>query len=124
MRSAPGGTCNDFLNVPARADAASETLAQSAPCLIARLRISTNIRGGHNYPSLIRRTPRKPLKVFLQSGERDADIIFGSWPRANRAMAAALEFAGYDVRFEFGQGGHNLRHGGALFAEALRWLWG
>lgn len=82
-----------------------------------------NIRGGHQYPSLIRRTERKPIRVFLQSGERDADIVTGSWPLANRQMAAALEFAGYDVCFEFGTGGHSLRHGGALFADTLRWLW-
>ena len=83
----------------------------------------TNILGGHNYPYLVRSTPRKPLRVFLTSGRRDADIVTGSWPLANQAMAAALAFAGYDYRFEFGEGGHNLRHGGALFAEALRWLW-
>ena len=82
----------------------------------------TAIRGGHNFPYLVRSTPRKPLRVFLQSGENDADIIFGSWPLANREMAAALDFAGYDHRFEFGTGGHNLRHGGALFADTLRWL--
>ncbi len=33
------------------------------------------------------------------------------------------EYAGYDHRFEFGNGGHSLRHGGALFADSLRWLW-
>ena len=82
----------------------------------------TAIRGGHNFPYLVRSTPRKPLRVFLQSGAADADIIFGSWPLANQEMAAALEFAGYDCRFEFGTGGHNLRHGGALFADTLRWL--
>ena len=82
----------------------------------------TAIRGGHNFPYLVRSTPRKPLRVFLQSGQNDADIIFGSWPLANQEMAAALEFAGYDYRFEFGTGGHNLRHGGALFADTLRWL--
>ena len=81
----------------------------------------TNIRGANNYPYLIRSTPRKPLRVFLQSGERDADIVTGSWPLANQQMAAALAYAGYDHRFEFGTGGHNLRHGGALFADALRW---
>lgn len=81
-----------------------------------------NIRGAHNFPYLIRSTPRKPIRVFLQSGERDADIVTGSWPLANQQMAAALDFAGYDYRFEFGTGGHNLRHGGALFAETLRWL--
>jgi hypothetical protein len=26
----------------------------------------TNIRGGHNFPWLIRNTPRKPIRVFLQ----------------------------------------------------------
>ena len=72
---------------------------------------------------MARRTPRKPIRVFLQSGVNDADIVIGSWPLANQTMAAALDFAGYDCRFEFGEGGHNLRHGGALFAETLRWLW-
>ena len=81
-----------------------------------------NIRGAHNFPYLIRSTPRKPIRVFLQSGELDADIVTGSWSLANQQMAAALSFAGYDYRFEFGTGGHNLRHGGALFAETLRWI--
>ena len=81
-----------------------------------------NIRGGHSWPYLIRSNERRPIRVFLQSGSSDANIIFGSWPLANQQVAAALEFAGYDMRFEFGTGGHNLRHGGALFAESLRWL--
>ena len=83
----------------------------------------TAIRGGHNYPVLVRRTPRKPIRIFLQSDANDADIVIGSWPLANQTMAAALDFAGYDYRFEFGAGGHSLRHGGALFADTLRWLW-
>ena len=82
----------------------------------------TNIRGGHNIPYLIRTTPRKPIKVFLQSGSRDAHILLGSWPLANQDMASALEFAGYDFRFEFGEGCHSLRHGGAIFGDSLRWL--
>ena len=84
----------------------------------------TNIRGGNQFQYLVRSTERKDLKVFLQSGEMDADIILGSWPLANQTLASALEYAGYDFRFEFGTGGHNLRHGGSLFAETLRWLWG
>ena len=82
-----------------------------------------NISGGHEYPLLVRNEARKPIKVFLQSGAGDVDIPLGNWPMANQQMAAALEFAGYDYRFEFGTGGHNRRHAGALFAESMRWLY-
>ncbi len=82
----------------------------------------TAIRGGHHYPFLIRSTDRKPIRVWMQSGEADADILFGSWPLANKEVAAALTFAGYEVKFVFGEGGHSLRHGGAVFADSLRWL--
>ena len=83
----------------------------------------TNIRGGHVFPYLVRSTPRKPIRVFLQSGANDGATVFGDWPLANQTMAKAFEYAGYDYRFEFGTGGHTLRHGGALFADSLRWLW-
>jgi enterochelin esterase-like enzyme len=83
----------------------------------------TNIRGGHNFPYLVRTTNAKDIRVFLQSGEQDAAIPLGDWPLANKTMANALEYAGYDYRFEFGTGGHSPRHGGALFAESLRWIW-
>ena len=84
----------------------------------------TNIWGGHNYPYLVRTTPRKPIKVLLQSGSNDAETLFGDWSTANQSMHKALKYAGYDSRFEFGEGGHTLRHGGARFAENLRWFWG
>lgn len=83
----------------------------------------TNIRGGHNYPSLIRRNAAKPLRVFLQSGANDLDVVFGNWPLANQEMASALAYRGYDYRYEFGEGGHSLKHGGAIFPDTLRWLW-
>ena len=37
--------------------------------------------------------------------------------------AAALKFAKYDYKFEFGDGGHNGKHGGAILPESLKWLW-
>lgn len=82
----------------------------------------TNIRGGHNYPYLVRTTVRKPIRVFMTTGAMDLDIPIGSWPLANQQMAAALEYSGYDYRFEFSDGGHNLRHAGSIFADSLRWL--
>ena len=83
----------------------------------------TNIRGGNVYPSLIRKTPKKPIRVFLQDGSTDLDNEHGNWPLANQEMAAALKFAGYDYRFEFGVGAHTHVHGGALLPDTLRWLW-
>lgn len=83
----------------------------------------TNIRGGHVYPALIRKTERKPLRVFLQDGANDLNNLHGDWPLANQEMASALRFAGYDHRFEFGDGAHNGKHGGAILPDSLRWLW-
>ena len=83
----------------------------------------TNIRGGHVYPSLIRKTEHKDIRVFLQAGANDLDNLHGSWPLANHQMAAALKFSKYDFGFVFGEGGHNGRHGGAILPDTLRWLW-
>lgn len=83
----------------------------------------TGLEGGHNYEALIRRTPRKPIRVFLQDGANDLDNEYGNWPLANQQMARALAFKGYDHRFAFGQGFHSNRHGRALLPESLRWLW-
>ena len=83
----------------------------------------TNIRGGHVYPDLVRRSAPKPIRVFLQDGSQDLNIRFGNWWLANQQMASSLEFAGYDFKTVFGEGGHNLEHGGAIFSDTMRWLW-
>ena len=84
----------------------------------------TNIRGGHNYEALIRKTkPAKPIKVFLQDGANDVDNEFGNWPLANQQMNAALKFMKYDVKFVFGEGKHSGFHGGSILPESLEWLW-
>jgi enterochelin esterase-like enzyme len=83
----------------------------------------TNIRGGNAYPYLIRVTERKPFRIFLQDGKNDIDNEFGSWPRANEMMFAALKFMKYDVEFVQGEGAHNSKHGGSIFPDAMKWLW-
>ncbi len=82
-----------------------------------------DFRGGHQYPSLVRKTPPKPIRVFLQAGSNDLDIQAGHWPLLNLEMAAALQFAGYDSRLEYGDGGHDGKHAGAILPESLVWLW-
>ena len=83
----------------------------------------TNIRGGHVYPALIRKTERKPIRAYLQEGRNDLDNLHGNWPLANLQMAAALKYQKYDYNFAFGEGGHNGNHGGVLMPESLTWLW-
>ncbi len=80
------------------------------------------IRGANQLPSMIRQTPRKPIKVWHQTGSRDVDVIFGNLQIANHDLAAALNYRRYDTVFEFGNGGHSLRHAGAVFPETLRWV--
>jgi enterochelin esterase family protein len=78
----------------------------------------------HDYPALIRKTkPAKPLRVFLQEGERDLDNQLGNWPLANRQMDSALEFAGYRHKLVMGSGFHNRKYGRAILPESLVWLW-
>ncbi len=83
----------------------------------------TNIRGGHVYPALIRKTKPKPIRVFLQDGEGDLDNAHGNWWLSNLQMDAALKFSKYDYKFVGGNGGHNGIHGGAILPESLEWLW-
>ncbi|HYL74775.1 MAG TPA: SMP-30/gluconolactonase/LRE family protein [Bryobacteraceae bacterium] len=83
----------------------------------------TNLRGGDIYPSIIRKTEPKPLRVFLQDGSADQNSYSGSWYLANQSMASALEFSGYESKFVVGTEGHNSKHGGAILPDALRWLW-
>ena len=83
------------------------------------------LEGGNRYPELIRATPRKPLRVFLQAATRDLnwDQPEMNWLSANLQVAAALAERGYDLRFVVGDGGHDANHGGAILPDALRWLW-
>jgi enterochelin esterase-like enzyme len=79
--------------------------------------------GGHNYEAMIRKTPKKPIRVFLQDGANDLDNANGNWPLANQTLAKSLAYAKYDYRFEYGNGFHSNRHGRALLPDTLRWLW-
>jgi sugar lactone lactonase YvrE/enterochelin esterase-like enzyme len=81
------------------------------------------LRGGDVYPTLVRKTEPKPLRVFLQDGSNDLDIYAGSWWIANQSMLSSLKFAGYEVEHVWGDGAHNGKHGAAILPDALRWLW-
>jgi gluconolactonase len=89
------------------------------------------MKGADGFAALIRRSEAKPLRVYLQAGRNDhiapnqpyGTFYAGSWPVNNQVMHEALQFAGYDVRFDLGEEAHNMKHGSAVLPDALRWLW-
>jgi gluconolactonase len=81
------------------------------------------LRGGNEFPVLIRKTEPKPIRIFLQDGRNDLNNYTGSWFIANQDMLSAFEYAGYDVRHVWGDGEHNSRHATEVFPEAVTWLW-
>jgi len=83
----------------------------------------TNLRNGDRFPDLIRKTEPKPIRVFQQDGAIDLNLYAGSWPIANKDIAAALDWAGYQHRFDFGTTNHDSKQSGPLFPEALKWMW-
>ena len=81
------------------------------------------LRGGNDYPDLIRKTEPKPLRIFLQDGENDLNIYGGDWWMANQTMQRALEFAGYEHTHRWDKGSHSRKEGNKILIEALQWLW-
>jgi len=88
-------------------------------------------RGAWEYhATLLPQADRKPLRVWLEVGEKDLhaddpEDTWHNWPLANRRMAAALAANGYPYRFTFSLGG---RHADPRVVEqtlpsALEWLW-
>lgn len=88
-------------------------------------------RGAWEYhATLIPAVPRKPLRVWLEVGEKDLhhndpEETWHNWPLANQRMAAALAAKGYPYRFTMSLGG---RHADPRVVEqtlpgALEWLW-
>jgi enterochelin esterase-like enzyme/sugar lactone lactonase YvrE len=84
----------------------------------------TNLRGGDVYSAQVRKTEPKPIRMYMADTSGDVDNPFGSWWWANQQMASALNYMGYDVRFDQAEGfAHNADFGGAKFPEAMKWLW-
>ena len=82
------------------------------------------MRGGQNIQAVVRKHEPRPIRVFLQDGFSDSwNPLFGSWYEANRLLASALEFAGYDCAFDWAEGGHSVRRATEIFPEVMTWLW-
>jgi enterochelin esterase-like enzyme len=89
-----------------------------------------NLRGGHVYPDLVRKSDAKPIRIFLQDGRNDnrglRDGKYNEerdWFYQNVRLMQALADKGYDLNYQWGIGGHNQKHGGSILPDMLRWLW-
>ena len=89
------------------------------------------MKGADMLPAMIRRAEPKPLRIFLQDGANDhiapdqpwGTFFAGSWPVNNQVMYEAFQYSGYDAKLVIGSGGHDMKQGGAIMPDALRWLW-
>jgi enterochelin esterase-like enzyme len=89
--------------------------------------------GGYIFPFLIRREPKRNIRVWLSDGMEDIDFpedvvprrlnLAGSWPLANLQMAQALKTRLYDFHFRYGTAAHNSAQWALDLPESLVWLW-
>ncbi|MBO4986455.1 MAG: hypothetical protein J6C48_01620, partial [Paludibacteraceae bacterium] len=107
---------------------AAFTAAWNRPDLFSRVYTTVGtfvaMRGGHEYPAIIRKTEPKPLRIYMQDGWYDVwNPIFGEWFEYNVLMESALNFAGYEAFHKWDRGNHNIKYGTLAFPDAMRWLW-
>lgn len=79
-------------------------------------------RGGHEFPTLIRKTEAKSIRTFLTTASNDMENCAGDWNLLDHEIEKALKFSGYEYQFYPLQGGHcsgNYEY----FAEGMRYLW-
>ena len=107
---------------------AAFTAAWNRPDLFSRVYTTVGtfvaMRGGHEYPAIIRKTEPKPLRIYMQDGWYDVwNPIFGEWFEYNMLMESALNFAGYEAFHKWDRGNHSIKYGTLAFPDAMRWLW-
>ena len=107
---------------------AAFTAAWNRPDLFSRVYTTVGtfvaMRGGHEYPAIVRKTEPKPLRIYMQDGWYDVwNPIFGEWFEYNMLMESAFNFAGYEVFHLWNRGNHSIKYGTLAFPDAMRWLW-
>ena len=79
-------------------------------------------RGGHEFPTLIRKFEAKPIRAYLTTGTHDMENCAGDWYLLDQEMDKALKFSGYDYFFRSIEGGH-VAGWNEFFPEAMRFIW-
>ncbi len=78
-------------------------------------------RGGHEFPTMIRKYEAKPIRAYLTTGTHDMENCAGDWYLLDQEMDKALKFSGYDYFFRIINGGHVA--GYDYYREGMAYLW-
>jgi sugar lactone lactonase YvrE/enterochelin esterase-like enzyme len=79
-------------------------------------------RGGHEFPTMVRKFEAKPIRAYLTTGMRDMENAAGDWYLLDQEMDKALKFSGYDYQFRIIDGGHGAGYA-ENYLEAMAYLW-
>ncbi|MDQ2841729.1 MAG: alpha/beta hydrolase-fold protein [Acidobacteriota bacterium] len=79
--------------------------------------------GGNLYPFMVRKQPKRNIRVWMSDGADDLENTHGSWPLQNIELANSLKMREYDFHFRFGQATHDPAQAGIDLPESLAWLW-
>jgi enterochelin esterase-like enzyme len=89
-----------------------------------------NLRGGDAYSDIVRKSDKKPIRIFLQDGRNDNRGAGRNgyderrdWFLQNVRLMKALTEKGYEVNYAWGMNRHGQKMGGAILPEMMRWLW-
>ena len=121
---------------PARGAIAAFTVAWERPDqfrkVLSIVGSYTNIRGGHAYPDIVRKSEKKPLRIFLQDGRNDnrgvgRDGQYNADARlvpAERPHGGGADREGLRPQLHLGHRTRTVRSmGGTMLPEMMRWLW-
>jgi enterochelin esterase-like enzyme len=79
--------------------------------------------GGNLYPFMVRKQPKRNIRVWMSDGMDDLENNHGSWPLQNIQLANSLKMREYDFHFRFGLATHDAGQAGIDLPESLAWLW-
>ena len=86
-------------------------------------RSKENNDGGNVYPFMVRKDPKRNIRMWMSDGADDLENEHGSWPMQNIEMANSLKLREYDFHFRFGTAAHGGAEAGLDLPESLTWLW-
>jgi enterochelin esterase family protein len=79
--------------------------------------------GGNLYPFMVRKLPKRNIRIWMSDGADDLENNHGSWPLQNIELANSLKMREYDFHFRFGAATHDSAQAALDLPESLAWLW-